>query len=96
MQSVTIHARSETQAPGGFPENPAFRFRIDAHLVHRHAQELAIRCLGTPDFARDVAPPTQRSGRFGLVVNAITTAQGLIEAWGEKAAAKHVIDNVTT
>jgi hypothetical protein len=37
----------------------------------------------------------QRSGRFGLVVNAIATPQGLIEAWGEKEAAKHVIDNVT-
>jgi hypothetical protein len=40
-------------------------------------------------------PQTQRSGRIGLVVNAITTAQRLIEAWSEKAA-KHVIDNVTT
>jgi hypothetical protein len=40
-------------------------------------------------------PQTQRSGRFGLVVDAITTAQRLIEVGGGKEAAKHVIDNVT-
>jgi hypothetical protein len=74
-----VDPRSEIQAPGGFPENPAFRFRIETHLVSEHAQVLAIRCLGTPEFARDAAPPNQRSGRFGLVVNAITTAPGLID-----------------
>jgi hypothetical protein len=92
---VTVDPRSEIQAPGGFPENPAFRFRIETHLVSEHAQALAIRCLGTPEFARDVAPQNAASGRFGLVVDAITTAQKLIEACGGKEAAKHVIDNVT-
>lgn len=40
-------------------------------------------------------PPAAR-GAKGLVVDAITTAQKLIDVCGGKEAAKHVIDNVTT
>ena len=65
-----VDLRSEIRAPSGFPENPAFRFRIETDLVSEHAQVLAIRRLGTPEFARDVAPPKAAIGRFGLVVNA--------------------------
>lgn len=43
------------------------------------------------------SPKPKTSGApKGLVVDALTTAQKLIEACGGKEAAKHVIDNVTT
>jgi hypothetical protein len=47
--------------------------------------------------ATRVVPPGGHRIRHanGLVVDAITTAQKLIEACGGKEAAKHVIDNVT-
>ncbi len=86
LYDFAMHNRNSARAKLGFKKRQRPKKKTAAQPAAMAARVVP---AGSPKPKTSGAPK-------GLVVDALTTAQKLIEACGGKEAAKHVIDNVTT